>query len=114
MDKYRKLANAVFYFHMFWIVVLIGGAFLATYYPWYRPINFAVLTVTIGSQLIWMGCPLTIIEYSLRSKYDPDHRYTGSFVCYLLDRTFGIKVTPIMVIGQLAILTIVAIVFWLK
>lgn len=109
--NYKLLADAVFVFHMVWIVILLGGIGVQFRYEWDRPIHMAVVTITIVSQLIFLGCPLVALEQALRRKYDASNSFTGSFVVYYL-RFFGVEVSPTMVTGILAVIATTSFVIW--
>ena len=114
MNTYRRLANAVFLFHWFWIALLLGGVFIQTTFEWYKPIQMIVVTSSVAAQIIWLGCPLVALENALRAKYNPDERYYGSFVCYYLRRWLGVKVPPILITATLVIIVATSAFVWLR
>ncbi len=63
-------------------------------YKWYSRYHWVVLTSTITSQLIFLGCPLVALENAFRAQYDPKTTYTGSFICYYLKEHFGFQFPP--------------------
>jgi hypothetical protein len=101
---YKLLADGVFAFHMFWIACLLLGWLVSK-----RMHIWAVVT-TITAQILFLGCPLTALEMSLRRKYDPyNHQYTGSFMCHLLHKWFSIQVPSWAITACLGIIaTLVA------
>ena len=109
---YRLLANLVAVFHTTWIVILIGGIGLQFIFKWYRPIHLAVVTTTVVSQLIFLGCPLVALEQALRRQYDPDRSFIDSFVVHYLQKMFGIEVSLLMVTGMLAVVAIASFTIW--
>ncbi|MBP6855625.1 MAG: DUF2784 family protein [Candidatus Pacebacteria bacterium] len=111
MNIYRKLADATACLHLIWIVMLVAGILLEFVFHlgWYRPINIVVFTTTIVSQLLWLGCPLTALEKTLRARCDSSTTYSGSFTCHYLKR-FGIKVHPMIIAAQLVATLIISIV----
>jgi hypothetical protein len=111
---YRKLADVVFWFHLVWAALLIGGSALQFVFPWYKPIQMVILTVTIASQILFLGCPIVGLENALRRKYDPSKTYTGSFVCHCLKKWFGIDLPPMVIFTVLIVLLAISIVIWLR
>jgi len=114
VNIYRLLANATFWFHMLWVAILLAGLPLSAFYPWYRPIHGIVVLTTVASQIIWLGCPLTMIECAFRAKYDPSTSFTGSFVTYYLKKWFNVTVPAKVVVIQLLVMLALSIVFVLK
>ncbi len=104
MNIYRRLADIVSWFHAFWLLLLLGGSLIALIFPWYKTINWIVISVTLVSQILWLGCPLTVLEHSLRNKYNPADKSSGSFVCNFCENKLGIKISPIVVFCQLVML----------
>ncbi len=94
MEVYRILADFVFWFHGVWTALLLGGIILSMKYKWYKRYHAVVLTSTIVSQLIFLGCPLVALENALRAQYDPKTTYTGSFICHYLKEHFGFQLPP--------------------
>lgn len=107
--SYRKLANIVFWFHWVWVALLIGGGALQFIFPWYKPIQMVIVTVTITSQIVFLGCPIVALEKALRRKYDPSETYTGSFVCHYLKKWFGLDIPPVVIFILLIVLLAVSI-----
>ena len=108
---YKLLANSVMVFHLLWVVILIGGGVMQFKLEWYRPIHTAVVTTTVLSQLIFLGCPLVVLENSLRRQYDPSTTFTGSFIAHYLQK-FGVEVSPLMVTLALAVIATTSFVIW--
>ena len=107
MEVYRVLADFVFWFHGVWIVLFLGGIVLSMKYRWYKRYHAVVVTSTIVSQLIFMGCPLVALENMLRMQYDPKTKFSGSFICHYLKEYFGFQISPEYI--TLALVGIVAI-----
>ncbi|NTW13931.1 MAG: DUF2784 domain-containing protein [Candidatus Moranbacteria bacterium] len=110
MKFYRVLADAVEVFHWVWIVLMMAGIPLQFIYPPYAPIHLTIVTATIISQILWLGCPLVALENALRAKYDPRRTYTGSFVCHFLKKRFNITVSPLVIVIQLVLVAGISIV----
>lgn len=114
MNTYRKLANATFWFHWIWVAILLGGIPMQITFQWYKPVHMVVLTTTLVSQLLWLGCPLVALENAFRAKYDPNTTYSGSFICHYLKKRFGISVSPTIIIVQLVAMAIVSGIMWIR
>lgn len=114
MNTYRKLANATLWFHCIWVAILLGGIPLQIALPWYKPVHMVVLTTTIASQLLWLGCPLVALENALRARYDPSVTYRGSFICHYLKKWFGISVPPALISVQLIAMLVISGILWIK
>lgn len=107
---YRKLSIFVFWFHMFWIALMLGGIGMAAAWDWYKPIHKVVMIATIGSQILWLGCPLTTLEMIFKKKADPRAtNYKGSFTAFLLRKIFGIEISQYAVLITLAIAVTISI-----
>jgi energy-converting hydrogenase Eha subunit A len=76
-------------------------------YKWYDRYHIVVVTSTIVSQLIFLGCPLVALENALREQYDPKVKFYGSFICHYLKEYFGFQISPEYI--TLALVGIVAI-----
>lgn len=109
---YRKLANATVVIHIIWIIIMIVGIPMFFIFDWYRPIFMTVTYSTFILQVIFQGCPLVALETAFQKKYDPDQSYYGSFICGFLDRKFGIKVPPFVIVGILVFMLITSSIFF--
>jgi hypothetical protein len=96
---YRLLANIVHWCHMLLVCILVSMPLI------YLTLNVGprlqgfleiFITATLMSQMLFLGCPLTIFEFWLRRKYDPTITDTGSFVTDLLRRKFGWEINPLV------------------
>lgn len=107
---YLQLASLVYWFHVFWILVLLGTSLAAVYYTWLRPLSMAVLTTTMIAQIMWKGCPLVYLEGVFRKKHDPDYVPGGSFLGKFFRRTLKLDVPPWVIFVHLVLLFIVMLV----
>lgn len=105
MKKYKVLANFMFAFHIFWIILLIGGMTLSVMFNWYKPIHLIVLSSTIIAQILFLGCPVVTLEQALRRKYNPALVYTGSFTAFLLRKIFKRQI-PAYVVALLLVVVL--------
>jgi hypothetical protein len=111
-QRYRIAATITMVFHWVWAALLLIGIPIQLAVPGYRPFHLAAVTVTILSQLLWLGCPLMALENAFRSKYDSRATYTGSFLCHYLRKWLGIRVPPWVFTVQLAGLWVAALIFY--
>jgi len=109
----KVLANAVFFFHLGWAALILCGSIFAIGMDWYRPIHFALMAITISAQLLFRGCPLTILESALRRS--GDERFTdfkGRFIAYYLDKWFGFKLSvKVVTVGAWLLFLFAAVLF---
>lgn len=94
----NKLADFVFWFHVFWVGLLVGGL-AGVWWPWWRQAHLYLIIATITSQIVFMGCPLVVLEEKIRG-----HGNGGSFTAYCLERWCGTKINSWMVLGALIII----------
>jgi hypothetical protein len=67
-----------------------------------------------GSQFLWGGCPLTILEKLLRARYDASAVYDGGFIYSQLEKRFGIKAMPALITGSLIAIFIASMMLTVK
>jgi hypothetical protein len=94
MNKYRIFANVTLWFHWVWVAILLFGFVAQSALEWYKPIHLVVLSTTICGQILFGGCPLTILENAFRRKYDPLKTYSGGFTIHYIQKHFGVEVSP--------------------
>lgn len=119
---YETLADLVASLHSLWIVLtlaLAAWAFIGFFAKW-RTAIFAIRAflaigfTTLASQLVWLGCPLTLLENTLRTRHDPSTAYEGAFLAHLIEKWVGVKVDPIFITAQLLLFLGVAVYLVLK
>jgi len=89
---YKFMADIVRIIHVLVIVLLVMGIWISDKYPpTYRLMNLIFILTTGLSQILFRGCPLTILENALRKKYDPTTTYPGSFISFHLHNRLGIN-----------------------
>ena len=103
---YKVLADVIVVMHFGWILFLLTGFILIPAGFWWRRFFDLWLFRTIhlggiiyASLLTIMGkfCPLTVWEYNLRQKYDPDLVYPGSFIISHIEKLVYPDVNPLIV-----------------
>lgn len=93
--KYKILADLIVMIHFGWILFMIGG-FIFTLCCFFRKEFFDrwLLRMIHLFGIIYVGvlavlgkhCPLTILEYNLRIKHNPELNYPGSFIIYYIEK----------------------------
>jgi hypothetical protein len=99
---YEVLANIVFVIHILVVVYMLSGVVLGAMgfmskHPTYQQVNLLVIGGIIFSQILFGGCPLVLLETSLRHQYDPSIHPTGSFTVALIKSATGASVPVMMV-----------------
>lgn len=90
---YRILADLVVFLHFLWILFLIFGIFLGIRYRLIRIAHISGLAFAVIIQVFGWYCPLTDLEVWLRSKYDPNLFYTGSFIVHYIEKIVYVDVS---------------------
>lgn len=70
-------------------IALAFMAFPSLWLPY--PYWVISVTATVMSQIVCLGCPLTIISWRIRRKYNPNYKLHGSFTLWLYHK-YGRKV----------------------
>ena len=115
---YRILANVVFVIHILVIVFMITNAaltitgFMADH-PLYHRLSTVFVGMVIISQIVFLGCPLVALEYSLRRHYDPSIHYTGSFTVYLIEKLTGVTIPTLAVTIATYLIVAIVIAGWI-
>lgn len=99
---YKITADIVVFAHFLWIVFLVLGAFLGKRNKVIRVFHIGGLGFAVTIQIFGWYCPLTYLEFYLRSRHDPSLTYEGSFIVHYLERLIYIEVSQ----GLLFVLTI--------
>lgn len=102
---YKLLADAVVIVHFLWILFLITGAFFGVRQRHIKALHIGGLGFAFIMQVFGWYCPLTYLEFWLRSRHDPTLTYRGSFIVYYMEKLIYIEL-PISAIFALTILLI--------
>lgn len=94
------IADIVFWFHWIWIVGYIIAFLLSFSYPILKPIFNIMIATTITGQILFLGCPLVVLEEKLRG----NNGFQGGFMAYWIEKTTGYCV-PDYTIASILILT---------
>lgn len=111
--KWKRMADAVALIHVGWVIItqVLGSAglfigFIMLNVPEMfelscvrKALIFSQLgwVVTGIAKLTWGGCPLTLLENSLRRRSYSSGKPMRSFIADLLERRFSITVQPELV-----------------
>lgn len=105
---YKILAAIVKFCHWAWVIICAGlfslFLFLVFCFPTSKLVPLACiiwqayLVISIASCIILGGCPLRLLEESLRKYDDPDFSYHGSFIAYHIGKIFKIEPPPAIVV----------------
>lgn len=92
---YRLLADLIVVIHFVWIIFMLLGFILTlqaffykrTFFNWFRFRITHLGGILYVALLSIMGkyCPLTVLENYLRSRYNPNLTYPGSFIIHYLE-----------------------------
>lgn len=118
---YKLLADLIVVIHFIWIIFMLLGFLLTLqaffykrdFFKWFRFRIIHVLGIFYVALLSILGryCPLTILENYLRSRYDPNLVYPGSFIIHYLEGLVYPQVNPLIILiptGFIAVFTVFA------
>lgn len=92
---YKVLADAIVIIHFAWILFMLLGFIFTLCGFFYRSFFDRWLFRTLHlCGIVYVGllaalrqyCPLTILEYTLRAKYNPELTYPGSFIVHYIEK----------------------------
>ena len=99
---YKVFADIVVLVHFLWILFLFFGAFWGIRNRAVRIFHISGLAFAFVIQIFDWYCPLTHLEFWLRSKHDPALAYTGSFIIYYVEKTVYLELSrPLILIFTL-------------
>ena len=96
--NYKILADAVVLIHFLWIVFLFLGALWGRKSRIVKIFHLSGLAFAFIIQIFDWFCPLTHLEFWLRSKHAPDLAYAGSFIIYYVERIVYIEISRYIVL----------------
>lgn len=103
------LADICFWFHWIWIGVMLALLFISIEYTGLRTTSFIMTFTTITAQIVWLGCPILLLEKKLRGESD-----SGSFICYFLHNSFGINIPSWVIFVSLIGILVLNIILWTR
>ena len=83
--------------HFLWIIFLFLGALLGVKYKAIKIIHLSALCFAILMQAFDWYCPLTHLEFWLRSKYNPVLIYSGSFIIHYVEKIVYLEISRSLV-----------------
>jgi hypothetical protein len=90
---YKLLADAVVLIHLLWILFLFVGAVWGRKSKAVRIIPLGGLAFALISEIMDWICPLTHLEFWLRSRHDPTLSYAGSFIVHYVEELIYIDMS---------------------
>jgi len=90
---YKIFADFVVLVHFLWILFLIFGVLLGVRSKAIKYIHLSGLLFAILIQIFGWYCPLTHLEFWLRSKHNPSIAYAGSFIIYYMERLVYLEIS---------------------
>ena len=93
--------------HLAWIIFMIWGFVLTIrgfFYPkfldrWlFRTVHLLGILFVVTLEILGKYCPLTLWENALRSHYNPETDYPGSFIIKQIEQMIYPDVPPLIVI----------------
>jgi len=121
---YKLLADSIVVIHFMWILFMLLGFILTLYgFFWKEFFNKWLFRTLHLCGIIYVGllaflreyCPLTILENTLRVKYNPDLTYLGSFIVYYIEKLVYPDLNPsIILVPTIFIAVFTIVVFIIK
>jgi hypothetical protein len=109
---YNIAADIVVAIHFTWILFLIGGAFIGRRVRWVMWTHLIALGYSMLLQLFSWICPLTYLEFWLRSR-GVGETYAGSFIGHYLQRLVYLEIPrPLLLILTGIVIGISAVVYY--
>ncbi|RPJ11096.1 MAG: DUF2784 family protein [Deltaproteobacteria bacterium] len=95
---YKILADFIVVLHFLWIIFLFIGALWGTKSRIVKGFHLSGLLFAILIQFFDWYCPLTHLEFWLRSTQDPALTYTGSFIAHYAEQIVYLQLSRPMVL----------------
>ena len=90
---HKIFADFVVLVHFLWILFLIFGALLGVRNKAIKYIHVSGLLFAILIQIFGWYCPLTHLEFWLRSRHNPSIAYAGSFIIHYMERLVYLEIS---------------------
>ena len=94
---YRVLADTVVLIHFLWILFLFSGAIWGRKHRTIKILHLSGLAFALIIQLFDWYCPLTYLEVWLRSSYNPEITWAGSFIIHYAEKIVYLELSRILV-----------------
>ena len=94
----KIIADIVVMFHFLWIVFLLFGALWGIRNRAVKIFHIFGLAFAFVIQIFDWYCPLTHLEFWLRSKHNPSLTYTGSFIIHYVEKVVYIEISRYLIL----------------
>ena len=95
---YKVAADVIVLTHFLWIIFLFFGAIWGVRNRIVKIIHLSGLLFAILIQVFGWYCPLTHLEFWLRSRHNPSIAYAGSFIIHYIERLVYLEISQTMVL----------------
>ena len=95
---YKVAADVIVLTHFLWIIFLFFGAIWGVRNRIVKIIHLSGLLFAILIQIFGWYCPLTHLEFWLRSRHNPSIAYAGSFIIHYMERLVYLEISQTMVL----------------
>ena len=104
---YKIFADIIVVMHFAWILFMLVGAILTLsgffykrFFDWwsFRTLHLCGIIYVGLLALLREYCPLTILENTVRTKYNPDLTYPGSFIVHYIEKLVYPDVNPLIIL----------------
>ncbi len=95
---YKILADSVVVIHFLWIVFLFIGAIWGVKNKVVKIFHLSGLIFAFTIQILDWYCPLTHLEFWLRSKHTSSLTYTGSFIIYYIEKFVYVEFSHFLIL----------------
>lgn len=121
---YKIIADIIVVVHFGWVLfMLLGfvlslwGFFWREFFNWwlFRILHLFGIVYVVLLAVLRQYCPLTILENTLRARYNPILTYPGSFIVHYINRLVYPDVNPlILLIPTIFIAVFTVVIFIIK
>ena len=118
----KILADIIVLIHLAWIVFMVVGFFLtlrgffhkAFFDRWvFRTLHLGGIVYVGSLAILREYCPLTILENTLRARYNPELTYPGSFIMYYAQKFIYPDIRPVVILIPTFIIVVFTIVVFI-
>jgi hypothetical protein len=87
------LADALMLLHLLWVIFNVTGFFLALRWPILGKIHVTTLGISVLFALTLGYCPITQLEWKLRSSANPIQPEQGGFISNYIEKLIYVRVS---------------------
>ena len=119
---FKVFADLIVVIHFTWILfMLVGfiltlcGFFWREFFDWwlFRTVHLFGIVYVTSLALLREYCPLTILENSLRERYNHDLTYPGSFIAHYIEKLVYPDVNPLIILIPLVIIAVFTMIIFI-